>query len=71
MIELFEKYKIEYRPIVGGNLLKQPYLKEYAIAGKRKNFNADLIHENGVYIGNNQFVSNNDMKLLAKIIGEI
>ena len=71
MIQLFKKYKIEYRPVVGGNLLKQPYLKEYAIAGKRKNFNADLIHENGVYIGNNQFVSNNDMKLLAKIIGEI
>ena len=71
MIELFEKYKIEYRPVVGGNLLKQPYLKKYTITGKRKNFNADLIHENGVYIGNNQFVSNNDMKLLTKIIGEI
>jgi CDP-6-deoxy-D-xylo-4-hexulose-3-dehydrase len=71
MIQLFQKYKIEYRPIVGGNLLKQPYLNEYTIAEKQKNFNADLIHENGVYIGNNQFVCNNDMKLLAKIIGEI
>ena len=71
MIELFEKYKIEYRPVVGGNLLKQPYLKDYMIMGKSGNFNADLIHENGVYIGNNQFVCDKDMKLLVKIIGEI
>ena len=39
--------------------------------GKNKDFNADLIHENGVYIGNNQFVSNKDMKLLNKILGEL
>lgn len=71
LIQLFEKYGVEYRPVVGGNLLKQPYLKDYMIMGKSENFNADLIHENGVYIGNNQFVCNKDMKLLAKIIGEI
>ena len=71
MIKLFEKYRVEYRPIVGGNLLKQPYLKEYAISEKSKNFNVDLIHENGIYIGNSQFVSNKDMKLLEKILGEL
>lgn len=71
IIKLFEKYKVEYRPIVGGNLLKQPYLKEYAISEKSKNFNVDLIHENGIYIGNSQFVSNKDMKLLEKILGEL
>jgi hypothetical protein len=51
--------------------LKQPYLKKYSITGKEKNFNVDIIHQNGVYIGNNQFVSDKDMKLLTKIIGEI
>lgn len=71
LISLFNKYYVEYRPIVGGNLLKQPYLKEYAISEKSKNFNADLIHENGIYIGNSQFVSNKDMKLLEKILGEL
>lgn len=71
MIELFENYGIEYRPVVGGNLLKQPYLKDYMIIGKHKDFNVDIIHENGVYIGNNQFVSDRDMILLSKIIGEI
>ncbi len=71
MIELFQDYKIEYRPVVGGNLLRQPYLKDYMIMGKTGNLTVDLIHENGVYIGNNQFVSDKDMELLAKIIGEI
>ena len=71
LIELFNKYKIEYRPVVGGNLLRQPYLKKNVISGKRKNLNVDLIHENGVYIGNNQFVSQKDMRLLEKILGEL
>lgn len=70
LISLLKKYKIEYRPIVGGNLLKQPYLN-YQIDSNIGVLNADIIHENGVYIGNSQFVCNKDMKLLAKIIGEI
>jgi CDP-6-deoxy-D-xylo-4-hexulose-3-dehydrase len=71
LISLFEKYKIEYRPIVGGNLLKQPYLQQYKIDIQANNLNVDIIHENGVYIGNNQFVTLNDMKKLAKILGEL
>ena len=71
LIELFNKYKIEYRPVVGGNLLRQPYLNNYTISGKRKNLNVDIIHENGIYIGNNQFVSKKDMNLLEKILGEL
>jgi len=71
LISLFNQYKIEYRPIVGGNLLRQPYLKGYQIESSSKYFNADILHENGVYIGNSQFVTNKDMKLLDKILGEI
>jgi CDP-6-deoxy-D-xylo-4-hexulose-3-dehydrase len=71
LIEIFNKYKIEYRPVVGGNLLRQPYLKNYTISCKKQNLNVDLIHENGVYIGNNQFVSQKDMNLLENILGEL
>jgi len=71
LIDMFNKYKIEYRPVVGGNLLRQPYLKHYAISGKRENLNVDVIHENGIYIGNNQFVSEKDMNLLQNILGEL
>jgi CDP-6-deoxy-D-xylo-4-hexulose-3-dehydrase len=71
LISLLNKYKIEYRPVVGGNLLRQPYLKDYFIIGKTENLNVDIIHENGVYIGNNQFVSDRDMNLLETILGEL
>ena len=71
LIFLFNKYKIEYRPIVGGNLLRQPYLKGYQIDSNSKHFNADILHENGVYVGNSQFVTNKNMKLLNKILGEL
>ena len=70
LISLFDEYNIEYRPIVGGNLLRQPYLN-YKIDSNIGILNADIIHENGVYIGNSQFVSNNNMKLLKKILGEL
>lgn len=71
LIRLFEKNGIEYRPIVGGNLLRQPYLSKYGkMLSNKDTINADILHENGVYIGNNQFVSNKDMKILSQIINQ-
>lgn len=69
LIDLFDKNGIEYRPIVGGNLLRQPYLKDYVI--EEESGAADLIHENGVYIGNNQFVTSKDMLRLEEILKEL
>ncbi len=71
LISLFEKYKVEYRPIVGGNLLKQPYMEGYTVECPSEHLNVDILHENGIYIGNNQFVSDEQIKLFEKIIGEI
>lgn len=70
LISLFEKYKIEYRPIVGGNLLRQPYLN-YEVDAIEGTLNADIIHENGIYIGNSQFVNEKNIKLLKNILGEL
>jgi len=45
---------IETRPLISGNLLRQPFLTEY---GRPEDFpNADFLHHNAFYIGNNQFV---------------
>lgn len=60
--------RIEYRPVVGGNLLRQPYLNHYYTDEFP---NADIIHENGIYIGNNQFVGKKELDLIEKIIGEL
>lgn len=59
---------IEYRPIVGGNLLRQPYMKGHKIACKDKPYNVDILHENGIYIGNNQFVGDRELNILEDII---
>jgi CDP-6-deoxy-D-xylo-4-hexulose-3-dehydrase len=59
---------IEYRPVVGGNLLRQPYMTGYGISGKAPAYNVDIVHENGIYIGNNQFVSDRELNILEGII---
>jgi len=72
LVSLFAAYGIEYRPIVGGNLLRQPYLTGYKLSrpvGKeQEKSNVDILHDNGLYIGNNQFVGNSEFKLLENLL---
>jgi CDP-6-deoxy-D-xylo-4-hexulose-3-dehydrase len=59
---------IETRPIISGNLLKQPFLKEYS---QSDNFpNADHLHSCGFYIGNNQFVNDDKLNYLNQLMDE-
>jgi len=59
--------EIESRPIISGNLLVQPFLEQYY----RPNAfpNADLLHSNGCYIGNNQFVNDERLNRIEHILG--
>lgn len=70
LISKFEEYGIEYRPIVAGNLLKQPFLKNYSIVGDAP-FNVDIIHEYGLYIGNSHLVGNKRFKVLKEILSNL
>lgn len=71
MKEVFSANGVEHRPIVGGNLLRQPFLKGYKFGVPKKNANVDLLNDNGVYIGNSHFVTEADMDWLEKTLGEI
>jgi CDP-6-deoxy-D-xylo-4-hexulose-3-dehydrase len=71
MKQSFDAHGIEHRPIVGGNLLRQPFLKGYKFGTTRKDANVDLLNDNGVYIGNSHFVTDDDMEWLANIVGSI
>jgi CDP-6-deoxy-D-xylo-4-hexulose-3-dehydrase len=64
-----KKSGIETRPIVSGNILKQPFLKDYRIEKGAKGF-IDELHRNGVYVGNNHFIGEKELKLLDKVIME-
>lgn len=62
---------IETRPIVSGNLLRQPFLKEYVMeGGNDKDYFVNVLHNNGVYVGNNHFIGSKELNLLDKVIGE-
>jgi CDP-6-deoxy-D-xylo-4-hexulose-3-dehydrase len=77
--EVFNKLKdkmidngIEFRPIVGGNLLKHPFLSEYKLAPSfDNNYVVDIVEQNGLYVGNSQFINKNHIELLDKIFMEI
>ena len=71
MKETFADNGIEYRPIVAGNLLAQPFLDGYSIDTEKDITNADRIQKHGVYIGNNHFVTEHDMKFLEQVVEKI
>jgi len=59
---------IESRPIISGNLLRQPFLKGYGNSADFKN--AEIVHQNGFYIGNNQFVNESRLGVLKDILAD-
>lgn len=68
LIDLFKKENIEYRPIVSGNLLIQPFLLN-KVSSNYKFKNVEKLNNLGIYIGNNQFVTENHMKKLQNLVG--
>jgi CDP-6-deoxy-D-xylo-4-hexulose-3-dehydrase len=52
---VFNELNVEYRPIVSGNLLLHPFLSKWKDTVKVPN--AEILNDNGVYIGNNQFIT--------------
>ena len=65
---LIRESGIESRPLISGNLLQQPFLKKYYIPGQ---FDvADMLHRNAFYIGNNQFVNDERLDVLEKLMAD-
>jgi len=57
---------IESRPIIGGNLMRQPFLRKHYRPAEFPN--ADFLHENAFYIGNNQFVTDERLDVLDRLM---
>ena len=63
------KAKIETRPIIGSNLLRQPPFKKY---GKPQDFkNAEWIHNHGIYVGLHHKVDREMIDQLITILNSI
>lgn len=63
--------KIEIRPIVGGDITKQPFFQKYIKDLKTNTDNAGLIHEQGLYFGNNpEMTSREVLEILKTFIND-
>ena len=66
---LLAQNDIESRPFIAGNLFKQPYMKN---VNMYINFsNADYLHSNGLYVGNNQFVEYTMIDKLVDLLNNV
>ena len=61
--------KVEIRPIVGGDMTIQPFFKKYIhhTSDNWKRTNARLIHEQGLYFGNNPELTKKEMDTIVGI----
>lgn len=69
--ELVEKCKnkIEIRPIVGGDMARQPFFLKYMekYASLLKDSNAKVVHDQGLYFGNNPEMTKKDIRQILSI----
>jgi CDP-6-deoxy-D-xylo-4-hexulose-3-dehydrase len=58
---------VEIRPMIAGDMGKQPIFKKYA--GKSKNQkNAEYIHNNSFYFGNDPELTGKELNLLKRLL---
>ena len=64
LIKHLRSIGVETRPFLVGNLLRQPFMKDY----KKSPYlpNSEEIHDHAFYIGNNHFITERQIKALAK-----
>ena len=68
IISILEKNKVEYRPIVTGNFVKNDVLKYFDYSIHKKLKNADHLHDNGFFVGNSHEELSKNIEFLKKIL---
>ena len=63
---VLEKEGVETRPIIAGNLYRHPFMER--VNQKRYDTNAEVVHKNGFYIGNNHQVQVEDVAWLTDLL---
>ncbi len=71
LLNLFKNNGIEYRPLIYGNLLNQPYLSHHKLDYFKPIQKIPTIDDLGVMLPNNQKLRNNDFELLRSLIKEV
>jgi CDP-6-deoxy-D-xylo-4-hexulose-3-dehydrase len=70
LLKVLESQNIEYRPIVAGNFTKQPVV-ELLNTDKLINYeNADHLHDDGLFVGNDSRDLTNELRVLEACLSE-
>lgn len=67
-LNILDKYKVAYRPIVSGNFLENPVLQYFKYKADSNNQNAELVHKNGFFLGNHHYDITDKIKLLKNTL---
>lgn len=59
--------KVEIRPIVGGDMTQQPFFSKYIKSKNKTKSNATLIHEQGLYFGNNPELTKAELETIIEL----
>ncbi len=70
LLEILESAEIESRPIVTGNFTRNPVIKHLNHAPLEKYPSADLIHDNGLFVGNHHYDLRDKIDLLCEAIAD-
>jgi len=68
VINILEKNKIECRPIVTGNFVKNDVLKYFDYSIHQELKNADQLHDNGFFVGNSHEELSDNIEFLRKVL---
>ncbi len=63
----FTAAEVEIRPVIAGNMTKQPFYQKY-VQDVAPRPNSDLVHENGFYFGNNPEMTDEEVEALCKLL---
>lgn len=63
----FEAAEVEIRPVIAGNMTKQPFYQKY-VSDTAPRPNSDLVHSNGFYFGNNPEMTKDEIDTLCNLL---
>ncbi len=65
----FSEADVEIRPIIAGNMTRQPFYKKY-VSDQSDQPNSDLVHANGFYFGNNPELTVDEVNTLCELLNK-
>ena len=65
----FEAGNVEIRPVIAGNITRQPFYRKYLPSAHCPN--ADLVHENGFYFPNNPELTVAEIDLMCRLVRSV